>query len=159
VKLSTVFLFLNCVFYFIGCNSDSAINTITIKGVWFEDVYVEDFNRISRLEYNFKEKGIVEILRIEMDKDSVEILGYRYRTTGNYKQAEEKLFFYNLVSYSNDDSKGDYSKLHDLMKASAENSYAYSYEISSDGRELTFFYPPCSPSANCVTEQTFTKVM
>src|SRR5688500_16879711 len=123
MKLSAVCLFTCFFFAFTGCDSDSALNTTNVEGVWREEIYVEEFDRISRLEYTFNEAGVLEILRIEIDKDSGEILGYRHKATGNYKQSGNKLSVYNMTRYSNDDSKTTYSQLEDLIKTSEGELY------------------------------------
>ena len=44
---------------FISCSKEDKItlNNENLKGVWFEENYLEEYNRISRLEYIFKKKS------------------------------------------------------------------------------------------------------
>jgi hypothetical protein len=160
MKLSAICLLFTCFFFgFIGCHTDSTVNPPDIKGTWREEIYVEGFNTISQLEYDFKEEGVVQILRIEIDKDSKEILGYRHKTTGSYKQSGNKLSFYNLTIYNNDDSKGFYSELQGLIKESEGGSYHITVEVGENGNKLTFIYPSCGELANCIRTQTLIRSM
>ena len=159
MKLSAICLFTCFFFAFAGCDNDIALNTMNVEGIWREEMYDEEFDRISRLEYTFKEAGVLQILRIEVDKDSGEFLGYRHKATGNYLLSGNKLSFYNVTRYSNDDSKTTYSELEDLIKASEGESFDVTFEIQDDGKRLTFFYTPCDDSGMCLGTQTFIKAM
>jgi hypothetical protein len=135
-----------------GCKDDN-LSEATIKGVWTEEEILEDYNRISKVEYNFKTDNTVEILRIELNVDSRAVLGYRHRTIGNYVVSGNKLSFSNLVSYNNDDTIAPYSPLEDLVKTSEGDAYEVTFAIS-DSNKLTLTYPPCGPLENCIETKT-----
>jgi len=149
------------IFVFLSCSKENVItlNEENIKGVWFEEVYLEENNRISRLEYIFKEDNILEVLRIESEKDSRDVLGYRYRTLGNYKLESDQLSFYNLVNYSNDDTQGSYTEIENLqlVEESERDSYTITCKFEDNGKKITFIYPPCGELANCIDYLILTK--
>jgi hypothetical protein len=146
---------------FISCSKEDKItlNNENLKGVWFEENYLEEYNRISRLEYIFKKDNSLEILRKEIDKNSREILGYRYRTLGNYRLDGDQLSFNNLVSYSNDDTQGPYTEIENLqlVEESEGSSYTITCKFEESGKKLIFIYPPCGELANCIGSETLIK--
>ena len=159
MKLSTVCLLFGFFLALSACDDDSESGTKSIEGVWREEAYVEDYDWISRLEYNFREDGTVQILRIEVNKDSGEILGYRHKSTGNYVVSGNKLSFYNLTVYSNDDAKTTYSELEDLIQYGQDVSYDVTFEIGKGSKEVTFFFPPCDDSGICAYSQIVMKAV
>ena len=138
--------------YIAGCK-DENLSEANIKGVWAEEEILEDYDRISRLEYNFKTDDTVEILRIELEMHSRSVLGYGYRTIGNYAVSADKLSLSNLVSYNNDDTIAEYSPLEDLVKESEGEAYELTFTIQ-DNNKLTLTYSPCGPLANCIDTKT-----
>lgn len=146
---------------FLSCSKEHVItlNEENIKGVWFEEVTLEENNRISRVEYTFKDDNILEVLRIEIGKDSRDVLGYRYRTSGNYKLEGNQLSFYNLVDYCNDDTQGSYTEIENLrlVREGEGDSYTVTCKFEDNGKKLTFIYSPCGELANCIDHLTLTK--
>lgn len=159
----TAFLFYAfiLIFVFSSCSKEHVItlNEENIKGVWFEEVTLEENNRISRLEYTFKDDNILEVLRIEIGKDSRDVLGYRYRTSGNYKLEGNQLSFYNLVNYCNDDTQVSFTEIENLrlVREGEGDSYTVTCKFEDNGKKLTFIYSPCGELANCIDHLTLTK--
>lgn len=127
-------------------------------GMWFNEVELPDFNRISKLQYSFKADNTIEVVRIELDSQSKKVLGYRYKSTGNFRIVGDQLFFSNWVSYVNDDTRGSYSALDDLqyVKEIPPNS-TLTHRFEKQGQQLTFINPPCQDTFNCIGSQTFFK--
>jgi hypothetical protein len=144
-------------FGLIACSDDGHSIEKDIKGVWAQETYMEDVNHISRGEYHFKDDGQLEVLRIELDIDSREVLGYRSRILGNYGINGNKLSFYNLVMYSNDDTTGPFTELENLTKVAEGGAYDVTCQIEERGKKLTFIYPPCGPLENCIGTITLMK--
>jgi hypothetical protein len=157
------FCYLNCflLLAILSCSKKDKINLNNDKiiGVWYEEQIQEEDNRISRLEYHFKEDGVLEVLRIEIEKNSRIVLGYRYRRIGNYKLESDQLTFYNLLSYSNDDTKGPYTEIEklEILTESEGISYTITYKFEENDKKLIFIYPPCDPAANCIGSTTLIK--
>jgi hypothetical protein len=129
-----------------------------LQGIWYEEQYYEDEHRISRLQYHFMENNVLEVLRIEIDANLHSILGYRFRTTGNYKLEGDQLTFYNLSSYMNNDTETDYAALENLQPVDEnETSYTVTIELSEIIRRLILIYPPCGPAENCIGSTTLKK--
>ncbi len=144
----------------ISCSKEETLlNRENLVGVWYEEDYPEEVSRISRLEYHFKEDHTIEILRIEIEQDSGEILGYRYRSYGNYKLENDQLSFYNLVSYCNDDTKGSYTEIENLklVNENEGDSFTVTCKLEKNGQSLIFIYPPCGELANCIGSKTLIK--
>ncbi len=59
----------------INCSKEDKItlNEENLKGFWSEEDYLEEYNRISRLEFNFKEDYSLKIQRKEFDIQSGEV--------------------------------------------------------------------------------------
>ena len=140
-----------------SCSEDDHLTGYEIKGVWAMETHLDADNRISRLVYDFKDDGLLEVLRIEVDNDSREVLGYRSRTIGNYATDENKLSFYNLTMYSTDDTKEPFTDLENLIKESEGGAYDVTYRIEEKGKTLIFTYPPCGPFAICIPTTTLVK--
>src|SRR3989337_1723173 len=115
MKSSIIYVHIIILALIAGCKDDN-LSEADIKGVWVDEEFLEDYNRISKLEYNFKTDNTVEILRTELNMDSRAVLGYRHRAIGNYIVSGNKLSFSNLVTYNNDDTIAQYSPLEDLLK-------------------------------------------
>ena len=153
---SITFCFFACffIFDFIGCSKEDSIiqNEKHLTGIWHEEEYLSEYNRISKLQYNFRENDSLEVLRMEIEIDSRKILGYRYRTLGKYKITDDHITFYNLVSYSNDDTQGSYTEIENLqlVNGSDGDSYIVTYKIEEYGNKLFLIYPPCGPAENCI---------
>jgi len=149
------------VFALTRCSKDEKIpvNIGDVTGIWYEEDSLVDYNRISRLEYNFKADSSLEIQRIELDINTREVLGYRYRTIGDYMLVGDKLSFLNQVSYGNDDTKGPYTEIENLKLIPDENgiSYTITCRFGDNGNKLVFIYPPCGELANCIGSKTLTK--
>jgi hypothetical protein len=128
-----------------------------LAGVWYKENYSDENNQISRLEYNFKQDGNFEVLRIELENETREILGYRYRSTGNYTTKGNQLTFYDLMVYSHNDLEGPFSNLKDLMPGVSGRPYTVTYSIEKNGSELLFIYPPCGELEDCLTSTTLLK--
>ena len=155
---SNILFFL--IFTFIGCSKETTINPYDKKiiGVWFNEDTLHEYNRISKLQYNFKEDNTVEILRVEMDINSMKVLGYRYKSTGNYSLDSNQLSFSNLMNYTNDDTQGSYSAIEDLKLIKENNiDYTVTCKFEKNGKKLTLIYPPCGELANCIGSETFCK--
>jgi hypothetical protein len=144
---------------FLSCSKKETINNEKLVGVWFEEEYLEDSTEISRLEYNFMDCNIVEILRIELENNSRNVLGYRWRTLANYKLVGDQLSFYNMISYSNDDTKEPYAKFENLqlLSGSEGSSYSVTCNFGDNDKKIIFIYPPCGELANCIGSETFIK--
>jgi hypothetical protein len=145
-----------CALLFLGITgcADHDFTENGVKGVWTEETVFESDNRISKLEYHFKGDGSIEILRIEIDMDSHDVLGYRYRMEGNYQTIGDKISFYNLIIHSNDDTRADYSSIDDLVKVSEGTTFEHTFKITGKGKVLTFIFPPCGPFENCILTKT-----
>ena len=154
MKSSIIYVHIIILALIAGCKDDN-LSEADIKGVWVDEEFLEDYNRISKLEYNFKTDNTVEILRTELNMDSRAVLGYRHRAIGNYIVSGNKLSFSNLVTYNNDDTIAQYSPLEDLLKESEDNAYEVTFTIGSN--KLTLTYPPCGPLANCIGTMTLVR--
>ena len=135
----------------VGCQ-DKEIKTLV--GIWVHEANYIDDQRISRLQYNFKLDNTLEILRIELNDASREVLGYRSRTYGDYNFYGNRLLLFNLTSYSNDDTKNEYSPLDQLLLTNENYSYEVIVKFDENERQLTLVYPPCGPNSNCLQEKS-----
>jgi hypothetical protein len=146
---------------FTRCSEDEKIPVSIgdVTGTWYEEDSLVEYNRISRLEYNFKADSSLEIRRIELDINTREVLGYRYRTLGDYMLVGDKLSFLNQVSYCNDDTKGSYTDINNLQSVPDENgiSYTITCKFEDNDTKLVFIYPPCGALANCIGSKTLLK--
>lgn len=75
--------FLLCFFLLLTCFSCSKEDAVSpsgnqILGIWSQEDSLPEDNRISKLQYHFKEDNTLEILRIELDASSKQVLEYRY---------------------------------------------------------------------------------
>jgi hypothetical protein len=163
IMRSIAFCFLSTLLLlaFTRCSEDEKIpvNIGDVTGTWYEEDSLIEYNRISRLEYTFKADSSLEILRIELDLHTGQVLGYRYRTVGDYMLVGDKLSFINQVSYGNDDLKGSYSDINNLQLVVNENGISYTIAIrfEDNGKKLVFIYPPCGELANCIGSKTLLK--
>jgi hypothetical protein len=157
------FCFLTALFIlaFTRCSEDEKIPVTIgdVTGTWYEEASLVEYNRISRLEYNFKADSSLEIRRIELDINNREVLGYRYRALGDYMLVGDKLSILNQVSYGNDDTKAPYTQIGNLQLIPDENgiSYTISCKFGDNGKKLVFIYPPCGELANCIGSKTLLK--
>jgi hypothetical protein len=140
-----------------SCSEDDDLTGYEIKGVWAMETHLEADSRISRLIYDFKDDGQVEVLTIEIDHSSGDILGYRSRTIGNYATHDNKLSFYNLTVYTNNDTDAPFSDLENLIKQSDGGAYDVTYSIEERGKKLIFTHPPCGPFDNCIPTTTLVR--
>ncbi|QMU29772.1 hypothetical protein [Adhaeribacter radiodurans] len=155
--------FLLCFFLlltFFSCSKEDAVSPSgkQILGIWFQEDSLPEDNRISKLQYHFKEDNTLEILRIELDANSRQVLGYRYRSTARFSLVKDQLSFSDFTNYIHNDSLGSYSSLQDLKAATPQlNGYIVTCKLEDKGRKLTFIYPPCKDTFNCIGAQTFSK--
>ena len=135
------------------------MNVGDVTGTWYEQDTLVEYNEISRLEYTFKADSSLEILRIELDIHTGIVLGYRYRTVGDYMLVGDKLSFINQVSYENDDTKGMFTDINSLQPVPDENgiSYTITCKFEDNDTKLVFIYPPCGALANCIGSKTLLK--
>ncbi len=145
-----------------SCNKESKIiidKKSEIEGIWYTEGYLEEFNEISRLEYNFKKQGGLDILRVELDFNSREILGYRYRTLGKYRLEENHLILYSLRSFGNDDTIAHYTNLHNLqfVPNSDMHTYNYRYEIIDGENKLIIYFTSGRTSKSSLGKIILTK--
>jgi hypothetical protein len=145
----------------LSCSKDDRddLNVNDILGIWYQEDFLQEYGRISRLEYNFKDDHTLEVLRIELNSDSRDLLGYRYRTLGNYALINNQISFFNLSSYSNNDSQGSYTELEnlDLVDGSVDDQYTVTCKLEDGGKKIVFIYPPCGPAENCIGSTTLIK--
>jgi hypothetical protein len=132
---------------FVGCSKkirDNSYDKIII-GVWINDYTDDEYSRISRIQYSFKEDNTLEILRIEMDVNTRKILGYRYKSNRNYWLDGNQLSFSNIVNYTNDGTQGVYSAIEDLKLVSENSPYsAVTCKFEDNNSKLTFINKPMS---------------
>jgi hypothetical protein len=142
----------------LSCSKDDRdnINYDDILGIWYQEEYLEEYDRISRLEYNFREDQTLEVLRIEIKSDSRNVLGYRFRTLGNYELFNNQISFFNLICYGNNDTKEAYTELEnlELVDNSVNDHYTVTCKIEDSGKKIIFIYPPCGPTQNCIGSKT-----
>jgi hypothetical protein len=148
-----------CIFLIIVINSCSKYDNLkpnieNIKGIWFEERIIEENKSIYRREYNFNNDNLIEILGINIDKESKKVLGYSFRQLGNYKLENDQLTFYNLSSYYNDYSEGPYSSIENLVQTSEIDSSTVTCKFEEHGKKLILIYPPCGPFENCIGSTT-----
>jgi hypothetical protein len=145
----------------ISCSKDDRadLDVNDILGIWYQEDFLQEYGRISRLEYNFKDDLSLEVLRIELNPDTRDVLGYRFRTLGNYALLNSQISFFNLTSYTNNDTQGSYTELEnlDLINDSVNSQYTVTCKIEDGGNKIVFIYPPCGPAANCIGSTTLIK--
>ncbi|HEX2935307.1 MAG TPA: hypothetical protein VHO72_08125 [Bacteroidales bacterium] len=150
---SILFWFLALTFF--ACSKETS-NEDKIVGKWFNSDTLRELNRISIAQYDFRADNSLEVLRIEHDLNTKEILGYRYRSTGNYKLEGQQLSFSLQKSYTNDDALRSYSSIEDLklLDKPVEN-YMVTCKFGENYKTITFVYPPCGPAENCIGSMTY----
>lgn len=150
---SVIFLTSFILLTVLSCSKDDRnhLNVNDLQGIWYNEDYLQEYNRISRLEYNFKSDNTLEVLRLELSNDSGNILGYRFRTTGNYSLSDDQILFYNLSAYINDDTQGSCTEIADLkLIDQIIHDYTVTCKIEDNGSRIVFIFPPCGPAANCI---------
>ena len=145
---------------FFSCSKEDAVSPSgkQILGIWFQEDSLPEDNRISKLQYHFKEDNTLEILRLELDASSKQVLGYRYKSTARYSLHKDKLSFSDFTNYTHNDTLVSYSSLQDLKAVTSQQSgYTVTCKLEDKGQKLTFIYPPCKDTFSCIGSQTFTK--
>ncbi len=142
-------------FLIMNCSSDDLdqINDEKLYGVWIEDFTIENINQLSRLEYRFNTDNTYEVLRIRIDNNTSEILGYRYRELGNFSLKGNSLFFTDIKRYTSDNNgQEEFSDIENLQLVNLDFDVSISEKIEfrNNERILAFIPPPCPPNASCV---------
>ncbi len=154
----TILIFLGTM---ISCQKEELleeIEQIHLKGVWYEEEYLEDYNIISRLEYHFKEDSVLEVYRMEINAETGKLIGYRFKALGKYSLEGHELSFTYLKTYVNDALYlVPHAHRNEYVGEDIPQTHSVTIEISKDGNTLVFYYPPCLPNANCISSKTFKK--
>jgi hypothetical protein len=140
----------------LSCNKESDIiadaNELDLKGIWYEETFLEEEQLLSRLEYHFMDDSILEVYRMELNPDTRKIVTYRFKAYGTYHLQGNELSFTYLKTYKNDTYIGSVA-YHGGMQYVGEDvpqTHSVTVEMSKDESTLVFYYPPCPLNANCV---------
>jgi len=110
------------------------------------------------VQYDFRADSSFEIVRVEKNVNTGEVLGYRYRRIGKYGVADDKLTFSQFATYDNVDSIAPYSSIEDLRLVEGDSiEYHVTCTFEEQDNKLIFTYPPCGPFTMCITSDTLTR--
>lgn len=143
-----------------GCSKDLELNLTQKKlvGTWYKEKASARPNELTRVQYDIREDSSFEILRIEKDVNTGEVLGYKFRRKGVYEVDGDNLTFSHFATYDNVDSIAPYSSIEDLRLVEGDSiEYHVTCTFEEQDNKLIFTYPPCGPLANCITSDTLTR--
>lgn len=145
---------------FFGCSKDLELNSTRDKlvGTWYKEKASARPNEVTRVQYDFREDSSFEIVRVERNMDTGEVLGYRYRRIGKYGVADDKLTFSHFATYNNVDSIAPYASIENLRLVEGDSiEYHVTCTFEEQDNKLIFTYPPCGPFTMCITSDTLTR--
>jgi hypothetical protein len=135
----------------------------SLEGVWFNEhtTSYEGPLLTSRLEYHFRSDNRVEVFRKIFNQPAGQLVGYQVSCYGNYSLEGDSLKLFNLQSYQHDFSngfaKGYYSPLDQLQFAGPQADLHWKVSFDSTETRVTFHFPPCVDTGDCVDYQVFEK--
>jgi len=98
-------------------------------------------------QYEFKSNDSVIFYTYKIDTLTHAILGYGYRSMGNYKIEKSTLTMYNLASFSN--SEGNFVPLNQLVQTGGSTTETYTFALNSQKNQLSFYFT-CPANADCL---------
>ncbi len=129
---------------FSACKKDTSNGSTAIVGKWSNSL-VGSKDVIE--QYEFKSNDSVVFYTYKIDTVTKGILGYGYRSIGNYKVDKSALTLYNLVNFSN--QAGNFVLLSQLVQIGGSTTENYAFELNSQKNQLSFYFT-CPANANCL---------
>ncbi|MCE7990722.1 MAG: hypothetical protein HEP71_02030 [Roseivirga sp.] len=132
-------------------------NTMALNGTWVDVASTETATVNTYLSYHFKANNQLEILRVIINDNNNEVLGFKYRGLGTYSLYEETLTLSVNEVYLNNDTVHGYTALENLVLTDGTFEEVVTISFSENNKILTFEYPPCQATHNCQGELTLYK--
>ncbi|MDB5286327.1 MAG: hypothetical protein JWR05_1276 [Mucilaginibacter sp.] len=136
INISTLIVIL--VTAFSACKKDNTSH-VNIVGKWSksESGYL--------WQYEFRGDLTYQSTAFATDPATSKVLGYRHKSTGQYRLKGEELTLYNITNYSNPNSYGPETSL--IETNGPETETYYKAEVSNG--KLSLFFT-CGPFENCI---------
>jgi hypothetical protein len=129
---------------FSTCKKDNSNGSGTITGKWMHNFIG---NRDVIQQYEFKTNDSVVFYTYKIDTLTNVVLGYSYRSMGNYKIERSTLTIYNLVNFS--DPAGNYVPLNQLVQGGGSTNETYTFALNAQKNQLSFYFS-CPADASCL---------
>jgi len=155
--MKKLFIFFALLLIFNSCTSESDEDFINaLNGVWENTSIIDVDNNLSQsFQYNFNLDNTI-IITTTVLNDNEEILGFRFRASGEYTIDNEQLNLNLTTILFNDESNGLFSDLDDLELLNENQQQVFGFSIN--GNTLTFTFPNCGPNELCAESQSFQKI-
>lgn len=127
-------------------------------GVWHLEPFAVETELRETTSYEFFENSTFEVLNSIEDTSENQVVGYRYRATGNYSLSGNTLTVDRTNIYLNHDVSGFSASVEELGLSTDRWTKSVAVSLSTNGDALTFDYGPCNDTANCVGILTFFRV-
>lgn len=143
-----------------SCSEESSEQAEQLHGKWSEIEQIEDHPQLfTELIYQFGPGNEYVVERLVINENNNELLGYRYKASGNYAVKGDRLKLHQLEEYTHDDLKGFYSDLSDMQHFTQSEKNEWSFSFENSFKVLNFHFDPCGPLENCILEQSFQRRM
>jgi hypothetical protein len=129
---------------FSTCKKDTSNRSINIVGKWSNNVFG---SRDVIAQYEFKSDNSFEFYTYKIDTIGKNIIGYGYKSTGNYKIEKSTLTMYNMVNFSN--PSGNFVPVAQLVQGGGSSTATDTFTLNSQKNQLSFYFT-CPPGADCI---------
>ena len=129
---------------FSTCKKDTASGSISIIGKWSNNLIG---NRDVVEQYEFKSNDSVIFYTYKIDTLTKSVIGYGYRSIGNYKIEKSTLTMYNMVNFSN--PAGNFVPVDQLVQGGGSASEMYTFALNNQKHQLSLYFT-CPPNADCL---------
>lgn len=138
----------------VSCSKDSVQDDHRFTGSWVAYFGLEGSNT-SAHRFDFKADGTYEEASLELDSETLEVLGYWTYATGTYSAIDNRLTLNRKEFYVSEDLS-EYQQQEDLIKKEEIISYGFNYEFQS-GSQFTL-YPECPEDSSCLGAVEYEKL-
>ena len=152
------FLFVTCSDDGPGTEGDPRIESENLIWVWHLEPFPAQTELRETISYEFFETGTFEVLNSVEDITENQIVGYRYRATGNYSLSGNRLTMDRNDIYLNNNVSGFSATVEELGLSTDSWTETVEITLNGNGNSLTFDYDPCNDTANCIGTLTFLRV-
>lgn len=157
-KYSILFVIISMMF---SCSKDATVSreqedfSTEIIGAWSYEDQMGDFPMYrTELIYTFLSDNTFIAERRILDSSTNQLVGFRYRSLGEYSLTNDELTLNSLQIFLNDNS-ALFSDLDDLVQTNNTSEEILNISFHNLNEELHFHYEPCGPMGNCIVLQIF----
>lgn len=130
----------------VSCSKDSIENDERFTGRWAAFSEMKESGTTSSHQYEFRADGTYEEASLELDSETLEVLGYWHFATGTYASEDNRLTLDRKEFYASENPT-EPQDLGELIKMGENISFNFNYEFRTN--ENLTIYPDCPMYAIC----------